>query len=211
MVAQWLGWTLISNKVSLYSQHIKRTKNIIADSLSRDFNISSQYFTKKFNSILPPQTSASFHIKRQTQRDYLMGIVTIIILDTTKVIAKAITTNKSDNWERWCTFLTHTGITIKFLDGIPQGEKTILVSSFAESVQRNQFGATHKPKLLRRTVKSAVSDVSTSFRTHLWVDLTLGASGKSPLSLQRQLQGYKYVDLPTKHQKAIPAKLVLHI
>ena len=60
---RWLGWTLVSNEASLYSQHIKGTDNIIADSLSRDFNISDQYLTKNINSILPPQTSASFHIK----------------------------------------------------------------------------------------------------------------------------------------------------
>ena len=62
-VAQWLGWTLISNKVSLYSQHIKGDDKIIADLLSRDFRISYCSLTKKINSILPPQTAASFHIK----------------------------------------------------------------------------------------------------------------------------------------------------
>ena len=37
-VARWLGWTLVNNETSLYSQHIKGTENIIADSLSRDFH-----------------------------------------------------------------------------------------------------------------------------------------------------------------------------
>ena len=37
-VAQWLGWTLVSNETSLYSQYIKETENTIADSLSRDFH-----------------------------------------------------------------------------------------------------------------------------------------------------------------------------
>ena len=45
-VERWMGWTFVSNKESLYSQHIKGTKNIIADSLSRDFNISDQSLTK---------------------------------------------------------------------------------------------------------------------------------------------------------------------
>ena len=31
-VAQWLGWTLVSNETSLYSQHITGTEKIIADS-----------------------------------------------------------------------------------------------------------------------------------------------------------------------------------
>ena len=62
-VTRWMGWKFVSNEASLYSQYIKGTDNIIADSLSRDFNISDQYLTKNINSILPPQTSASFHIK----------------------------------------------------------------------------------------------------------------------------------------------------
>ena len=33
-VAQWLGWTIVSNKTSLYSQHIKGTENIIMEYLS---------------------------------------------------------------------------------------------------------------------------------------------------------------------------------
>ena len=41
-VARWLGWTLVSNKKFLYSQNIKGTENIIADSLSRDCHRSYQ-------------------------------------------------------------------------------------------------------------------------------------------------------------------------
>ena len=38
-IARWLGWTLVINKVSLYSQQIKATKKIIAGSLSRDIHL----------------------------------------------------------------------------------------------------------------------------------------------------------------------------
>ena len=47
-VARWLGWTLVIHKKSLYSQHIKGTEKIIADSLSRDFHKSDQTLTKSF-------------------------------------------------------------------------------------------------------------------------------------------------------------------
>ena len=57
-VAGWMGWTLVSNEASLYSQHIKGTENIIVESLSRNFNISYQSLKKQFNSILQPQTAA---------------------------------------------------------------------------------------------------------------------------------------------------------
>ena len=63
MGSRWLGRNLFSNEVSLYCQHSKGTKNIIAESLSRDFHISDQSLTNIFNSILSPQTVSSFHIK----------------------------------------------------------------------------------------------------------------------------------------------------
>ena len=75
-VARCLGWTIVSNKASLYSQQIKGTENIIADSLSRDLNISDQPLRKKINSILPPQTAASFHIKLRP-REIISWILSI--------------------------------------------------------------------------------------------------------------------------------------
>ena len=44
-VARWLGWNLISNETSLYSQYIKRTENIIADFLSQELHMSDQTLT----------------------------------------------------------------------------------------------------------------------------------------------------------------------
>ena len=61
------GWTMESNRTSLYSQHIKGTENIIADSLLRDFHRSDQTLTKNSNQILQPQTAASFQIKHPSR------------------------------------------------------------------------------------------------------------------------------------------------
>ena len=63
------------------------------------------------------------------------------------------------------------------------------MSSFAASLQRNQFGTTRKKILLHIIVKSAILDVSESFQTHLWSDPTLEASGQKYLLLQKQLRG----------------------
>ena len=63
-VACWIGWILVSNETSLYSQHIKVKENIITDPLSQDFHMSDQTLTNKFNLILPPQTVVSFHMKQ---------------------------------------------------------------------------------------------------------------------------------------------------
>ena len=78
-------------------------------------------------------------------------------------------------------------------------------------MRRNQFEKTRKHILLHVTVNYAISDVSASFRTHLQREPTLESSGQTSLILQKQLRGYKTLDPPTKHQKAIPSKLILHI
>ena len=80
-VAHWLGWTLVSNKTSLYSKHIKGTKKIIADYLSRDFHRSDQTLTKCFNQILPQQTAALFHIKH-TPKNFISWISSLAASST---------------------------------------------------------------------------------------------------------------------------------
>ena len=58
---------------------------------------------------------------------------------------------------------------------------------------------TGKHVLLHGPVKSDISDVSASFRTHLRSDPTLKSSGQKYLILQQQLRGYKTLDPTTKH------------
>ena len=48
-VTRWLRWTLVSNKTSLCSQHIKGKENIIVDYLSRYFHMSYQTLKNRFN------------------------------------------------------------------------------------------------------------------------------------------------------------------
>ena len=78
-------------------------------------------------------------------------------------------------------------------------------------MRQNQFGTTRKQIILHVTVNYTILDVSAFFRTHVRSDLTLDSSGQTSLLLQRQIRGYKMLDPTTKHQKAIPENLVLHI
>ena len=77
-------------------------------------------------------------------------------------------------------------------------------------MQRNQFGITKKSKLLHRTVKFVVSDISASFQTALWSDPTLDASGKIPYPIESTTE-LQIIGLPNNHQKVIPENLVLYI
>ena len=160
-VALWLGWKLVSNKVYIYYQHMKVTKNIISDSLSRDFHILDHYLTKKpapFSHQIKRNHSTSNHAHKY----FFIDTVTSRNLDMTNGISKATVTKHSGNWKRWCKLLTHTGIKKKFI------EKTLLLSSFTASVQTNKFGTTKKYKILHRTIKDAISYVYVSFWAHLW-------------------------------------------
>ena len=85
------------------------------------------------------------------------------------------------------------------------------MSSFGDSVQQNQFGTTSKQIILHVTVKSTISDVSVYLWTHLRSYPNVESSSQTSLLLQQKLRGYKTIDPTTKHQKAIPENLVLHI
>ena len=115
--------------------------------------------------IVPHQTVA--------QKRDLLDIITSGSLDASNGITRANATNQSSNWDKWCTFLKHSGITEELLGGIPQEQRTILVSPFAALVQRNQFGTTRTQILLHGTVKSTISNVSVAFWTHLWSNTNL--------------------------------------
>ena len=154
------------------------------DPLSRDFHISDQTLNF-FLPHTPPIDSGILPHQTAAQRRYLLGIITIGSLGTTNGISKATASKKSGNWDRWCTFLTNSGITDNFLEGILQEHKTIIVSSFSVPLQRYQFGKTNKQTLLHGTVKSAILDISLSFWMHLRRNPTLEPLGQTSLMLQK--------------------------
>ena len=68
------------------------------------------------------------------QERYLLDIIDSGSLGASYGISKANATKKSGNWSMWFTLLKHSGTADKFLGGIPQEQKTLIVSSFAASV-----------------------------------------------------------------------------
>ena len=82
--------------------------------------------------------------QRAAQERYLLDIIASGSLDASNSISKATATNQSSKWYRWCTFIKHSGIGDEFLGGIPKYQRTILLSSFAASVRRNQIGTTRE-------------------------------------------------------------------
>ena len=103
-------------------------------------------------------------------------------------------------------FLEGNGFSDPWLDTLNQGERILLLSTFAESVRRNEFGTRTLTCLRASTVSSAVSDIRTAFRSNFRDDPGI-ESGKMAIILKRQLDGYKNEDPSPNHQKALPVRI----
>ena len=82
-----------------------------------------------------------------------------------------------------------------------------LLSAFASSCRRNEYGKTRRKTLTGGTVKATVSHVRASFRTTFRTDPALDRSGNPSLFLDRQLRGYCDADPSKKQQKALPVSV----
>ena len=184
----WIGWTLVSNKTYLYSQQIKGTENIIADSLTRYFHISNQTLTKKLNRTLPPQTASSFHIK-QPPRDIISCISSLVAASTQSTsFPKPLQPSSLSTW----IVGAHSSQVQASQKIIWKGShKNIKQSLYHHPLnQCKESSLAHTGKILPHiTVKSVISDVSASFRTHLRSNPNLETSGQTQLILRRKLRG----------------------
>ena len=96
------------------------------------------------------------------------------------------------------------GINDPWLELYKIGQRTYLLSAFASSCRRNNFGTTSKTVLRGNTVNSTVTHVCQTFRTHLRPDPALDANNKPSLFLTRQIAGFIDADLSKRQQKALP-------
>ena len=94
---------------------------------------------------MPHQTAVQEH--------FLLDIIASGSLDAFNGISNATATKHSGNWYMWCTLIKHTGITDEFLGGYPTRAEETLMSSFAASVRRNQFGTTRKRILQKGDIR----------------------------------------------------------
>ena len=119
----WLGFATLPIQKRVYKQHSGLSLKVFPNPRW----ILRQYFSNH------PNTTYSGVITHQTaeQRDYILDIFASSILETNKNIFKPTETKQSVNWDIWCKLITHSCVKVKFLDRIPQGYKTTLVSSFS--------------------------------------------------------------------------------
>ena len=179
--ARCLRWPLVSNQTSLYSQHIKGKENIIADSLSRDFHKSDQTLKTNFNQILPQQTAALFHMK-QLPRNVISWISSLAAASALPTASpyplqpSSLATGKGGEHSS-NTQESQTNSRKESHKHRKQSRCHHLPPQCDETSSEKQG----KHVLLHGTVKSAISDVYVSFRTHLRSDPTLESSGQTYL------------------------------
>ena len=125
-------------------------------------------------------------------------------IDQDAGVAPATNKKQIGCFDRWRRFLSDIGIKDEWLTEYDQEQKVYLISAFAGACRRNLYGKTNKPGLRGKTVKSTISNVRSTFRTHLQSDPALDPDNKTSLVLVRQLAGYIDADPSEKQEKALP-------
>ena len=110
----------------------------------------------------------------------------------------------SRDFVRWQAFLTKCGVKNKFLDRFHDDEKVLLMSAFAASIRNNENGKTRRVRLHGTTVRAAISNVCSAFRSNLRRNPILESGGEKSLIFKRQIQGYINEDPVRRHQKCLP-------
>ena len=182
-VARWLARTLIDHDAALYSQHIRGIHNIIVDILSRDFHIPDTHLVHMLNLLLPKQTP--MNLKISILPPEIIFWLHSLPPSSTKIQASpqhpsrsklGALTDVNDSWETMESKMSG-------LMSIISNNENHLLSAFAISCQRNQYGKTIKTILIGGTVMSTVTNVCLNFQTNLWPDPTLYLDQRQSLFL----------------------------
>ena len=125
-------------------------------------------------------------------------------IDQESGVAPATMQKQVGCFDRWIRFLRDMGIEDEWLSQYQQDQRIYLLSAFAGSCRRNEYGTTRKSILLGKTVKSTITNVRSAFRANLRPDPALDPDMKCSLFLIRQFSGYTDADPATKQEKALP-------
>ena len=133
-----------------------------------------------------------------------MALFARAIVDQDAGVAPATLQKQVGCFDKWKRFLSSINIEDEWLTEFNSEQRTYLLSVFASSCCRNEYGSTKKSKLKGSTVKATITNVRSAFRTNLRPDPALDADLKPSLFIQRQITGYIDSDPLPKQQKALP-------
>jgi hypothetical protein len=95
-----------------------------------------------------------------------------------------------------------------FIQDFPKRQQTLLLSAFAHEIRTGVHSKRNKTTLVSKTVRSAVDDISKTFRDHDKADPRKDRDGVTSRVLQQQYQSYTNKDPSEKQQKAIPLSVI---
>ena len=106
---------------------------------------------------------------------------------------------------KWTDYSNKNGINDPWLQSCSTIQKNLIMSGFANSIRKNEFGK-HKKKtqLMGKSVEATINNVSTTFREHSLRNPTLDDDGAKSIIISRQMKGYKNTDPAPKNQIALP-------
>jgi hypothetical protein len=98
-----------------------------------------------------------------------------------------------------------------FIQDFSKRQQTILLSAFAQAVRERRFTQIPGNALVGQTVKTAVDNVSQTFRDHNKSDPRQDRDGLTSRILQQQFKGYKNEDPNPKQEKALPLSILRYL
>ena len=145
-VGRHLAWLCTKNNVSLFSQHIPGTWNIIADSLSRDFHIPNRKLTTLILPHLPEQVRSQFKIMTHP-RDIYSWIASLKCGNRTKEVSTKLRMKNN------LPTLKNGEHTLRTLDSEMYGYNPSIqqtrISSSPPSLKKSETTSTVKSKVKR--------------------------------------------------------------
>ena len=136
-----------------------------------------------------------------------MDLFTQSFVDQDAGVAPATNQKQIGCFDRWRRFLSDNGIQDEWLTDYSQQQRTYLISAFAGACRQNLYGKTNKDGLQGKTVKATITNVRSTFRSHLQPDPALDPDKKMSLFLVRQMSGYIDADSLEKQEKALPVSV----
>ena len=139
---------------------------------------------------LPLTGSTKFrNLIQHTKRNFLMAKLATAWEDQQGEIDEGSRRQQAGNFDRWGRFLSECGINDRFLDEFTIEQRIALLSAYAASVRRNEFGKQNKQCLAGSIVAASIKHVCATFRSNLRRDPFLERTGEKSLLLQRQIRG----------------------
>ena len=112
-------------------------------------------------------------------------------------------------WRQWKEYLGSIGIKSNdFLENFSREQRHSLIRAFALAVREARFLISAHDPLVASTVSGTIQCLCMTVKENGYPNLTLDKDGQFAFILQRELRSFKNLDLPDKHQAAVPMSVI---